>query len=39
MGQLRNLRQMFGEIRIEDIGLDARPKDDIPALLPGLRHL
>ena len=39
MRQIRNPQQMFGEIRIEEIRLDAKSRDDIPALLIGLQHL
>ncbi len=39
MRQIRNPQQSFGEIRIEDIRLDAKSRDDIPALLIGLQHL
>ena len=39
MRQIRNPQQMFGEIRIEEIRLDAKSRDDIPALLIGLQYL
>ncbi len=39
MRQIRNPQEMFGEIRIEDIRLDLKSRDDIPALLIGLQFL
>ncbi len=39
MRQIRNPQHMFGEVRIEEIRLDAKSRDDIPALLIGLQHL
>ena len=39
MRNLRNPQLERGEVRIEDIELDIKSRDDIPALLIGLRHL
>ena len=39
MRQVRNPQMKLGEVRIEDIELDLRSRDDIPALLLGLQHL
>ncbi len=39
MRQVRNPQMTLGEVRIEDIRLDGRSGDDIPALLLGLQHL
>ena len=39
MRQVRNPQMELGEVRIEDIELDLRSRDDIPALLLGLQHL
>ena len=39
MRQVRNPQMGLGEVRIEDIELDLKSRDDIPALLLGLQHL
>ena len=39
MRHIRNPQMELGEIRIEDIELDMKSRDDIPALLMGLRFL
>ena len=39
MRNLRNPLLTRGEVRIEDIELDIKCRDDIPALLIGLRYL
>ncbi len=39
MRQVRNPQMILGEVRIEDIELDLKSRDDIPALLLGLQHL
>ena len=39
MRHIRTPQMELGEIRIEDIELDLKSRDDIPALLPGLQHL
>ena len=39
MRNLRNPQLERGEVRIEDIKLDHKCRDDMPALLIGLRHL
>ena len=39
MRQVRNPQMKLGEVRIEDIELDLKSRDDIPALLLGLQHL
>jgi hypothetical protein len=39
MRQVRNPQMKLGEICIEDIELDLKSRDDIPALLLGLQHL
>ena len=39
MRTIRNPQMELGEIRIEDIELDRKSRDDIPALLLGLQHL
>ncbi len=39
MRHVRNPQMELGEIRIEDIDLDLKSRDDIPALLQGLQHL
>ncbi len=39
MRKVRNPQMQLGEVRIEDIELDPKSRDDIPALLPGLQHL
>ena len=36
---VRNPQMKLGEVRIEDIELDLKSRDDIPALLLGLQHL
>ena len=38
MRYVRNRRMKLGEVAIGDIEIDTRSRDDIPALLPGLRH-
>ena len=39
MRNLRNPQLERGEVRIEDIELDIKCRDDLPALLIGLQHL
>ena len=39
MRHIRNPQMELGEVRIEDIDLDLKSRDDIPALLIGLQHL
>ena len=39
MRQVRNPQMTLGEVHIEDIELDLKSRDDIPALLLGLQHL
>ena len=39
MRAIRNPQMELGEIRIEEIELDMKSRDDIPALLLGLQHL
>ena len=39
MRRVRNPQMQLGEVRIEDIELDPKSWDDIPAPLPGLQHL
>ncbi len=39
MGKVRGPQMRLGEVRTEDIGLDIKSRDDIPAPLPGLQHL
>ena len=39
MRNLRNLQLEHGEVRIEDIKLDIKSRDDMPALLTGLQYL
>ena len=39
MRQVRNPQMTLGEVGIEDIPLDLRSRDDIPALLLGLQYL
>ena len=39
MRSLRNPQLKRGEVCIEDIELDLKSRDDIPALLIGLQHL
>ena len=39
MRNLRNPRLERGEVRIEDIELDIKSRDDIPALLFGFQYL
>ena len=39
MRQVRNPQIELGEVRIEDIELNLKSRDDIPALLLGLQHL
>ena len=39
MRHVRNPQMELGEIRIEDIELNLKSRDDIPALLLGLQHL
>ena len=39
MRQVRNPQLELGEIRIEDIRINLKSRDDIPALLLGLQHL
>ena len=39
MREVRNPQMGLGEVRIEDIKLDPKSRDDIPALLLGLQHL
>ena len=39
MRNLRNPQLERGEVRIEDIELDIKSRDDIPVLLIGLQHL
>ena len=39
MRHARNPQMELGEVRIEDIKLDLKSRDDIPALLLGLQHL
>ena len=39
MRNLRNPRLERGEVRIEDIELDIKSRDNIPALLIGLQYL
>ena len=39
MRQVRNPQMELGEVHIEDIELDLKSRDDIPALLLGLQHL
>ena len=39
MRNLRNPQLERGEVRIEDIELDIKCRDDIPALLIGLQYL
>ena len=39
MRNLRNPRLERGEVRIEDIELDFKSRDDIPAILIGLQYL
>ena len=39
MRNLRNPQLECGEVRIEDIELDIKSRDDIPALLIGLQYL
>ena len=38
MRYVRNRRMKPGGADIGDTGIDTRSRDDIPALLPGLRH-
>ena len=39
MRQVRNPQMTLGEVHIENIELDLKSRDDIPALLLGLQHL
>ena len=39
MRQVRDLQAEFGEASIEDIKLNPKSRDDIPAILPGLQHI
>ena len=39
MRHVRNPQMELGEIRIEDIRINLKSRDDIPALLLGLQHL
>ena len=39
MKHVRNPQMELGEIRIEDIRINLKSRDDIPALLLGLQHL
>ena len=39
MRNLRNPKLERGEVRIEDIELDIKSRDDIPAILIGLQYL
>ena len=39
MRRIRNPQMELGEIRIEDIRINLKSRDDIPALLLGLQHL
>ena len=39
MRQVRDPQMKLGEVRIEDIRLNLKSRDDIPALLLGLQHL
>ena len=39
MRKLRNRQLELGEIRIEDIKLNLKSRDDVPALLIGLQYL
>ena len=39
MRKLRNPQLERGEVRIEDIELDLKSRDDTPALLIGLQYL
>ncbi len=39
MRQVRNPQMDLGEVRIEDIRINRKSRDDIPALLLGLQHL
>ena len=39
MRNLRNPRLERGEVRIEDIELDFKSRDDIPVILIGLQYL
>ena len=39
MRKLRNRQLELGEIRIEDIKLNLKSRDDVPALLFGLQYL
>ena len=39
MRQVRSPQMEIGEARIEDIELNLKSRDDIPALLAGLQHL
>ena len=39
MRQTRKPQLALGEARIEDIKLDRKSRDDIPAVLLGLQHL
>ena len=39
MRNLRNPQLERGEVRIEDIELDIKCRDDVPALLSGLQYL
>ncbi len=39
MRQVQHLQMEIGEVRIEDIELNPKSRDDIPALLAGLQHL
>ena len=38
MRKLRNRQLELGEIRIEDIKLNLKSRDDVPALLIGLQY-
>ena len=39
MRYIRNPQMTLGEVHIENIELDPKSRDDIPALLTGLQHL
>ncbi len=39
MRHVRNPQMELGEVRVEDIRINPKSRDDIPALLLGLQHL
>lgn len=39
MRAVRKRQMQLGEVAVEDVWLDPRSRDDIPAVLRGLQHL